>query len=121
MTVAQNAINEYWTSANAQETCACMPAYMQTLTGRVLDSTADNTDSAASDQSVNSTTMTAVQCHAGFVSICGLCFLSCQSFHLNSPLSNTYVDGIFLITGTVLAIVGAVAFIVLSVIRRKDV
>ena len=95
--------------------------HMQTLTGRVLDSTADNTDSAASDQSVNSTTMTAVQCHTGFVSICGLCLPSCQSFHLDSQLDNSYVDGIFLVTGTVLAIVGAVAFIVLSVIRRKDV
>ena len=94
---------------------------MQTLTGRVLDSTADNTNSAASDQSVNSTTMTAVQCHTGFVSICGLCLPSCQSFHLDSQLDNSYVDGIFVVTGAVLAIVGAVAFIVLSVIRRKDV
>ena len=96
--------------------------HMQTLTGRVLDSTADNTDSAASDRSVNSTTMTAVQCHAGFVSMCSLCLPSCQGFHLNSPLGTSYaVDGIILVTGTVLAIVGAVAFIVLSVIRRKDV
>ena len=130
MTVAQNAINEHWASANAQVTCACMPAYIctrvrmyvQTLTGRVLISTADNTDSAASDRSVNSSTMTAVQCHTGFVSICGLCLPSCQDFHLDSQLGTSHaVDGIFLVTGTVLVIVGALAFVVLSVIRRKDV
>ncbi len=96
--------------------------YVQILIGRVLNSTADNTDSAASGQSVNSTAMTAVQCHAGFVSICGLCLPSCQGFHLDSSLGTSYaVDGIFLVTGTVAAIVGALAFIVLSVIRRKDV
>ncbi len=94
---------------------------MQTLTGRVLVSTADNTDSAASDRNVNSTVMTAVQCHAGFVSICGLCLPSCQSFNPDSQLGTSHVLDGSLVTGTVLVIVGALAFVVLSVIRRKDV
>ena len=79
------------------------------------------TSSEESDRSTNSTA-TAVLCHPGFISICGLCVPSCGGFHLNSPLVTSYaVDDVFWVTSCVLATVGALVFLVLSLIRRKDV
>ena len=70
----------------------------------------------------SATKNSAVLCHPDFVHLCGLCIPSCGHLHLNSPLAASYsADDGFWVTSCVLATVGAIAFIVLSLIRRKDV
>ena len=61
-------------------------------------------------------------CHPDFIKTCGLCIPSCGRIHLNSPLATSYAvdDGFSLVSQTVIT-AGALVFLVLALIRRKDV
>ena len=70
----------------------------------------------------SATENSAVLCHPDFVHLCGLCIPSCGHLHLNSPLATSYAaDDIVWYISCAMGNFGTLAFIVLSLIRRKDV
>lgn len=97
------------------------PSLPQSWTNTVADVGIVLNSSAGSDTQANSTESTrAVLCHPDFITVCNLCIPSCGGFNNNSHLAATYAaDGIIWMISVVLAIVGALVFLVLSVFRRK--
>lgn len=93
------------------------------MLGQEAGSPGSGNDSVNIANSVNSTNVTsAVMCHPDFIKTCGLCIPSCGRIHLNSPLATSYAvdDGFSLVSQTVIT-AGALVFLVLALIRRKDV
>ena len=93
------------------------------MLGQEAGSPDSDNDSANVANSVNSTNVTsAVMCHPDFINMCGLCIPSCERIHHNSQLAISYaVDDVFWVIAEVSTTVGALAFLVFSLIRRKDV
>jgi uncharacterized membrane protein len=61
-------------------------------------------------------------CHHRFIEVCSLCLPSCTNLYFNNKLgSGLQVDDVAKITAPSLTVIGALIFLVLALLKRKDV
>jgi hypothetical protein len=67
-------------------------------------------------------TSSPLTCHHRFIEVCSLCLPSCTNLYFNNKLgSGLQVDDVAKITAPSLTVIGALIFLVLALLKRKDV
>ena len=76
-------------------------------------------------QAVNvsqTSTSSPLTCHHRFIEVCSLCLPSCTNLYFNKKLGKgLQVDDVAKITAPSLTVIGALIFLVLALLKRKDV